>query len=153
LRKRAVRRLVAPDALRRRQQWVAAVAVFVVAVVLIAVHDHFIADVPALDLGADGPDHARSIGSGDMKGVLVTVQRRYRNAEAGPDAVIVDPAGHDIDQHLVLGDRPGWNDLLLHRLFGRPMALLADRPGMHVRRNVPERRHFADVVKVFQRGR
>jgi hypothetical protein len=44
---RAVGRLVAPDALRRRQHRVAAVAVLVVAVVLIAMNDDLVADFPA----------------------------------------------------------------------------------------------------------
>jgi hypothetical protein len=139
--------------LRRRQQRIAAVAVFVVAVILIAVHDDFVADVPALDLGAHRPDHAGSVRAGDMERMLVAVQGGDRNAEASPNAVVIDAAGHDVNQHLVLGDRPGRHDLLLHRLFGRSVTLLADRPGMHVGRNMPERRHFADVVKVFQRRR
>ena len=110
LRERAVRRLVAPDALRRRQQRIAAVAILVVAVVLITVHDDFVADLPAPNLGADRPDDARRIGAGDVERMLVSVERRDRNAETGPDAVIVDAAGHHIDQHLVFGDRPGRHD-------------------------------------------
>ena len=50
LRERSIGRLVSPDPLRRRQQRISAVAVFIVAVVLIAVDDDFIADLPALDL-------------------------------------------------------------------------------------------------------
>ena len=50
LRKRTVRRLIAPDALARRKHRIAAVALFIVAIVLIAVDDDFIADLPALDL-------------------------------------------------------------------------------------------------------
>ena len=116
LRERAVRRLVAPDALRRRQQRIAAVALLVVAVVLIAVDDDFVADVPAFHLGADRPDHARRIGAGDVERMLVAVERRHRDAEPRPDAVVIDAAGHDVDQHLVLGDRPGRHHLALHRL-------------------------------------
>src|SRR3546814_7166152 len=54
----AVGRLVAPDALRRREHRVAAVALLVVAVVLIAVDHDLVADLPALHLGADGPDRS-----------------------------------------------------------------------------------------------
>ncbi len=133
------------------KQRIAAVAVLVVAVVLIAVDDHFVADLPALDLGADRPHHAGRVGAGDVKGILVAVERRNRNAEPGPDAVIVDAAGHDVDQHLVLGDRPGRQHFVLHRFFRRTVTLLADRPGVHVRRHVAERRHFADVVEVLER--
>src|SRR5258708_4295868 len=44
---RAVRRLVAPDALRWRQHRIAAVAFLVVAVILIAMDDDLVADLPA----------------------------------------------------------------------------------------------------------
>ena len=151
LRERAVRRLVAPDALRRRQQRIAAVAILVVAVVLIAVDDDFVADLPALHLGADRPDDAGRVGAGDVERILVHVERRDRLAEAGPDAVVVDAAGHDVDQHLVLGDRPGRHHFALHRLFRRAVALLADRPGVHLRRHMAERRNLADLVEILER--
>ena len=151
LRERAVRRLVAPDALRRRQQRIAAVALLVVAVVLVAVDDDLVADLPALDLGADGPHDARGVRAGDVKRMLVAVERRYRNAEPGPHAVIVDAARHHIDQHFVLGDRPGRHHLAQHRRLRRTVPFLADRPGIHLRRHVAERRDFADLVEVLQR--
>src|SRR5262249_61700638 len=94
LRERAVRRLIAPDALRGRQQRIAAVAVLVVAVVLIAVDDDLVADLPAAHLAADRPDDAGGIGAGDVERILVHVERRDRLPEAGPDAVVVDAAGH-----------------------------------------------------------
>src|SRR4029450_9305143 len=71
LRERAVRRLVAPDALRRREQRVAAIAVLVVAVVLIAVDDDLVADLPALHLAPDRPDEAGRVGARDVIGILV----------------------------------------------------------------------------------
>ena len=94
LREGAVRGLVTPDSLRGREHGIAAVALLVVAVVLIAVDDDFVADLPALHLGADRPDDARRVGTGDMKGMLVAVERGHRFAERGPDAVIVDAGGH-----------------------------------------------------------
>ena len=151
LRERAVRRLVAPDALRRRQQRIAAVAVLVVAVVLIAVDDDLVADFPAPHLRADRPDHAGGVRAGDVERILVHVERRDRLAEPRPDAVVVDAAGHHVDQHLVLGDRPGRHHFELHRRLRRPVTLLADRPGVHGRRHVTERRNLADGVEVFQR--
>jgi hypothetical protein len=75
---RAVRRLVAPDALRRREHRIAAVALLVVAVVLVAVNDDLVADLPAFHLGADGPDDARGIRAGDVIVGLVNVERRNR---------------------------------------------------------------------------
>ena len=153
LRERAVRRLVTPDALRGRQQRIAAVAVLVVAVVLIAVDDDLVADLPAPHLGADRPDHAGGVGAGDVERMLVDVERRDRHAEAGPDAVVVDARRHHVDQHLVLADRPGRHHFELHGGFRRAVALLADRPGVHLFGHMAERRDFADAVQVFDGGR
>src|ERR1019366_3718070 len=152
LRERAVRRLVAPDALRGRQQRIAAIAILVVAVVLIAVDDDLVADLPAMHLAADRPDDARRIGAGDVKRMLVHVDGGNRLAEAGPDAVVVDPARHHQQQHFVLADRPSRHDFELHGLVRRPVTLLADHPGVHSVGHVPERRNLADVIKVFERS-
>src|SRR5215211_1290591 len=150
---RAVRRLVAPDALRRREQRIAAVALLVVAVVLVAVDDDLVADFPALHLGADCPDDAGGVRPGDVVGALVHVDRRDRLAEAGPHAVVIDAPGHDEDQHLVVADGPGRQHLDLHRGFRRPVALLADRPGIHLLRNMAERRDLPDFIEAFHRRR
>ena len=152
LRERAVRRLVAPDALRGREQRIAAIAFLVVAVVLIAMDDDFVADLPALHLGADRPDDAGRIRARDVIRVLVHVERRDRLAEAGPDAVVIDARRHHEHEHFVVGDRPGRHHLDLHRGFRRPVALLADRPGVHFLRHMAERRDFADVVEVLRRA-
>ena len=153
LRERSVRRLVAPDALRGRQQRVAAVAILVVTVVLIAVDDDLVAHLPAADLPAAGPNDAGGIRAGDVERVLVHVERRDRDTEAGPHPVVVDAAGHHVDQHLVLADRPGRQHFELHGGFRRSVALLADRPGMHLRRYVAERRNLADAVEALERHR
>src|SRR5262249_7015376 len=58
-------------------------------------------------------------------------------------AVGVDVGGHDIDQHFVLADRPRRQDLELHRRLRRTMAFLADRPSVHLWRDITERRFFA----------
>src|SRR5450759_1197686 len=87
LRERAVRRLVAPDALRGREQRIAAIAILVVAVVLIAVDDDLVADFPAMHLVTDRPHHARGVRAGDVERVLMHVEGGARLAEWGPDAV------------------------------------------------------------------
>src|SRR5947209_1136501 len=79
---------------------------------------------------------------GDMEWILMHVERRYRNAETGPDSVVIDAAGHDVNQHLVLADLPGRQHFQLHRAFRGTVAFLADGPGMHLCRNVAERRNF-----------
>jgi hypothetical protein len=146
---RPVRRLVAPDALRRRQHGVAAIAVLVVAVVLVAMDDHFVADLPAIHLGADRPDDAGSVGTGHVIRVLVPVEGRNRDTEAGPHAVVVDAARHHVDEHLVLADAPSRYDLELHRRQRRTVALFADHPGMHLWWHMSERRNLADGIEVF----
>ena len=149
LAKRAVRRLVAPDALRGREHRVAAVTFLVVAVVLIAMDDDLVSDLPALHFGADRPDDARGVGTCDMIGVLVNVERRDGLAESGPDAVVVNACRHHEHEHVVAVESPCGDDFHLHRLLRRTVPVLADRPGIHVRRHMAERGNLADFVKVF----
>src|SRR6185369_2962001 len=147
---RSIGRLVAPDPLRRRQQRVAAVTVFVVAIVLIAVDDDFVADLPALDLSAYRPNDSRRVGAGDVEWMLVAVERRDWNAEPGPNAVVVHAARHDVDEHFVIGDRPRRHDFELERLVGRTVPLLADHPGVHFFGHMSERRNLTDPIQILQ---
>jgi hypothetical protein len=149
LRERAVRRLVAPDALRRRQHGIAAIAVLVVPVILIAMDDHLVADLPAPHLGADRPHDAGGVGTGDVIGVLVGVEGGNRDAEARPYPVVIDTSRHHLDEHLVLADAPGRHHFELHRSERRTVALLADHPGMHPGRHMAQRRDLADGIKVL----
>src|SRR5262249_57444826 len=110
-----------PDPVGRRKERIAAIALLIVAVVLIAMDDALVADFPAFDLGADRPDNAGRIRAGNVKGMLVPVQRRHRHAKPGPNAVVVDAAGHDIDQHLLLSDRPDRDPLAFHPRFPRSL--------------------------------
>ena len=113
--------------------------------------DDLVADLPALDLGADRPDDARGVGAGDVIGILVHVERRDRLAERRPDAVVVDARRHHENEHVVAVERPGRHDLDLHRLFRRPVPLLADGPGVHRLRHMAQRRDFADFVEILDR--
>ena len=145
----AVRRLVAPDALGGREHRVAAVAFLVVAVVLVAVDDDLVADLPVADLLADRPDDAAGVGPGDMERRLVDVEGRDRRAERSPDAVIVDARRHHEDQHFAAVQRRRLDDLDLHRAFRLAVALAPDRPGVHLLRHIAERRDLADLVEVL----
>ena len=80
LRERSVGGLVTPDALRGREQRVAAIALLVVAVVLIAVDDDLVADLPAPHLRADRPYDAGRVRAGDVIRMLVNIERRDRLA-------------------------------------------------------------------------
>ena len=137
---------------RRREHRVAAVALLVVAVVLVAVDDDLVADLPALHLGADRIDDAGRVGAGDVIGVLVHVRDgRDRHAERGPHAVVVDARRHHEDEHVVAVELPGRQHLDLHGLVGRAVALGADRPRVHLGGHVAERRDLADLVQVLVR--
>src|SRR5690606_301512 len=92
--KGSVGRFIAPDALRRGKHWISAVTFFVIAVILVAVDNDFIADLPACDLGADSPDDPGRVGPGDVVLGLVNVEWRDGFAQAGPHAVVVDAGRH-----------------------------------------------------------
>ena len=81
------------------------------------------------------------------------VERRNRNAETSPHPVVVDAPRHDIDEDLVLADRPGRQDLEPHRCLRRTVPFLADCPGVHLSRHVAERGNFAGGVEILARGR
>src|SRR3974390_2469837 len=145
LRERTVRRLVAPDTLRGRQQGIATIAVLVVAVVLIAVDDDLVADLPATHFAADRPDDTGGVGASDVERMLVHVEGRPRPGAGGPNAVVFAARRHHEHQHLVLADQPSGHHFELHRLIGRPVALFANYPGMHLFRHVaapPTPAHF-----------
>src|SRR5262245_7726250 len=115
-------------------------------------NDNFVTDLPALDLCAHRPHDAGGIGARDVKWMLVAIKRRNRNAKAGPDAVVVDAAGHHVDEDFVVTNRPGRHYLELKRLVRWSMPLLADDPCVHFFRHVTERRNLPDVVEIFKRS-
>ena len=94
--------------------------------------DDLVAHFPTADFRAAGPNDPGRVRTGDVEWVLVDVQWRDWNAKAGPHTIVVDTAGHDINQHFVLADRPCRQDLELHGDFRRTVAFLADRPSMHL---------------------
>jgi hypothetical protein len=147
----AIRRLVAPDPLAGREHRVAAIALLIVAVVLVAVDHHFVADFPALHLVADRPDDARRVGAGDVERGLVNVEGRDRRTERRPDAVVVDSGGHDEDEHLVAVDGRRLDHLELHGGVRFSVPFAPDRPGVHLRGNMAERRDLPHLVKVLDR--
>ena len=149
LREGTVRGFITPDALRRREHRIAAIALFVIAVILIAMHDHFVADLPARHLGAHGPHNPGCIRACDMKRIFVPVDGRDWRTERRPDAVVIDTRRHHENQHIMRIERPGRNDLDLHRRFGRAVPVLPDSPRIHILRHVTERRNFADFIEIL----
>ena len=149
LRKGSVRRLVAPDPLGGRKHRIAPVAFLVVAIILIAMDDDLVADLPALDLVPNLPDDPRSIGPRDVIGRAVAVERADRLTQTRPDPVIVDAGRHHQDQHLVAVDLPGIDHLDLKALVGLAMPLATNGPGIHLLGHIPQRRHFTDLVEIL----
>ncbi len=148
LRKGAVRRFISPDSLRGGEHRVAAIALLIIAIVLIAVNDDFIADLPALDLRADCPNHTGSIGAGDVKRILVPVDGGHRCPQRRPDSIVVNAGRHDEHQHLVVTHRPGWHDFDLHGARRRAVAFLPDGPSVHSRRHMAHRRNIPDFIEI-----
>ena len=151
LAERPVRGFIAPDALGGRKHRIAAVALFVVAVVLVAVDHDLIADLPALDLVTHRPDDASGVRADNEVRRFAVVKRADRLTKASPDAVVVDARRHHHDQHFVAIKRPSVDDLKLHRLFGRPVAFAANGPSIHLLWHMAQGRHFADLVEVLHR--
>src|SRR3546814_10118528 len=54
-----------------------------------------------------------------------------------------------IYQHLVGIDFRRGDDLELHRVFRRTVALAANHPAIHVLRHMADRRNLADLVKIL----
>ena len=71
--KGAVGGLVAPDALRRREHRITAIALLVVAIVLIAMNDDFVSHLPAFHFRAHRPNDSGSVGTRDVKRVAVRI--------------------------------------------------------------------------------
>ncbi len=143
--------LVAPDTLAGGIHRIAAVALFVVAVILVAVDHDFVADLPAFDLVANRPDDARRVRARNVEGLLMAVEGADGFAQGSPDTVIVHTRRHHEDKHLVTVERRHVHDLFEHRGIGVPVAFLADGPCVHLLWNVAHRRDFPDLVKVFFR--
>src|SRR5690606_31010984 len=132
LAERSIRRLVPPDALGRGIHWIATVAVFVVAVVLVAMDHDLVADLPAPHLVAHGPDDTGSVGTGDVVGLSVPVDGADRHAARGPYAIVVHPRRHHQNQHVIAVQHRHVDHLLQHRLVRVAVAFATDRPGVHL---------------------
>ena len=133
-----------------RKHGIAAVALLVVAVVLVTVHNDFVADFPALHFRTDRPHDAGGIRPCNVIGIFVSIERRNGNAQSSPNTVIIDARRHHEHEHVMAVELPRRQHLDLHGLVGRPVPLFADGPGIHLFRNVTDRRDFSDFIKIFQ---
>ena len=134
---RAPARLVAPDLLARGGERIEAVDLGILVGGLVAVDDDLVAGLPAGHALADLPDDPGGVGAADVV-VLVGVVAEHRDglAERRPDVVEVHAGGHHAHDHL---ERAGLRDLDLLELEGvdrLALALLADHPGRHRRREL-----------------
>jgi hypothetical protein len=104
---------------------------------LVAVHHDLVTRLPPGHAGPDLPDDAGAVGPADVMAVLGMIARSEdgdRLAERRPDVVVVDAGRHHPDDDL---ERAGLGNLDLLDLEGvdrLALALLADHPGGHRRR-------------------
>ena len=101
LREGAIGRLVAPNPLAVREHRVPAIAVLIIAVILIAMDHHLIADLPARDLVAHRPDNTRRVGPGNVVRRAMHVKRAQRHTKTRPDAVVIHTGCHHQHDNLM----------------------------------------------------
>ncbi len=111
----AVWSFVAPDTLTGREHRVAAITFLVVAIILVAVDDHFVTRLHACHFATDSPYDPGRVGPCNMEILLVNVEHGHRLAKCGPDAIIVHASCHHEDQHFVGIDFRNRNLFQLHR--------------------------------------
>ena len=108
--------LIAPDALAGRKHWVAAITFFVIAIVLVAMDNDFIAGLPALNVLADGPHDPCRIRADN--GVILVIAIQYADwfTKPSPNAIVIDPSGHHQQEHFVIINFRCGQDFQLHGL-------------------------------------
>ena len=149
LSERPIGSLVAPNALAGREHGIAAIAFLVIAIILVAVNDDFIAHFPARDLGPDLPHHASRIRTGDMERSLVIIERRNGATQRRPDAVVIDTGCHHHNQHFVGIDLRSIDHFQQHGLIGIAVTLLTNHPSIHALWNMAQRRDLSNFIKVL----
>ena len=101
--------------------------------------DDLVAGLPARDAGADLPDDAGGVGAADVVavlGVVAVAHDRHGLAERRPDVVVVHARGHHPDDHLEGGGLGDLDLLELEGVLRLALALLADDPRGHRRRQL-----------------
>ena len=149
--KRAIRGFIAPNPLRIGIHRIAAVTFLIIAIILIAVDDHFIADFPTGDFLAHSPNDAGCIGTGDMKRRLVNIKGTDRNAQTGPHAVVVHARSHHEHQHLMTVRFWCIDHFNLKGFVRLTMTFATNGPRVHLGGHMPHRRHFTQFIKVLFR--
>ena len=101
LSKRTVWCFISPDALTGGKHRITAIAVFIVTIILVAMNDNFIANLPTRYLIANGPNDTRRVRTCDVIGLFVPVKGANRCAQCGPNTIIVHACGHHQNQHIM----------------------------------------------------
>ena len=133
----AVVGLVAPDARALGEHGVLARAhPRIVRAPPAAVDDDLVADLDVPHVLAYRPHDAGAVAAAGVEvlGLSLTLPLGDHvdgRAERGPDIVVVDAGGHDVDQHLVGADGRRLEDLALPRVTGRAEAALSHGVGVH----------------------
>ena len=113
-----------------------------------AMDDDFVTDLDPGDLRSDCVDDAGCVAAADMEVFrlalfLAGLDHVHRDAQGRPHIVVVDPGGHDVQQHFVGADLGNRDDFLLKAACRLTEPVLANQPGMHLLRHLADRRCLA----------
>ena len=119
-----------------------------------AVEYDVLADMDVGDALANGPDDSRRVTATDVEIGWIAVELLHlhhveRHAKRGPDVVVVDARGHDVDEHLIGRELRNVYDFHLKGFHRRAEPRRANQAGMHVARHVAQGRRLADLVEVL----
>ena len=90
---------IAPNPLTGRKHLVAAIALFFISIILVAMGHFLVASHSACDIVADRPNDSRGIGCSDMIISLVHVKWADGYAQTSPETVVIHLSGHHQNRH------------------------------------------------------
>src|SRR4029450_3549961 len=146
--------LVAPDARALGEHWILARAhPGIVGTPPAAVHDHLVADLDVLHVLPECPHDAGAVAAAGVEVLGLAGARALRDhvergAQRGPDVVVVDARGHNVDQHLVRAERGRGNDLAPPGVTRLAEAILPDKVRVHTPGDLAQRRSLSELAKV-----
>ena len=149
----AVVRLIAPDAGARRQHLVfAGKNPRVVRLPPAAVNHDLVTERDVRYLVADRPDNTSSVAAARVEifglALLLPVGDHVdRVAKRRPDVVVVDPRGHDVNEHVLGSDRRRGDHLALPGILGFVETVLTYDKSVHLMRHAPQGRTIAQIEK------
>jgi hypothetical protein len=128
--KRPIGGFIPPDPLAWRKHWITAIALFIIAIVLIAMNDHLIANFPSGDFFTDSPDNSGGVRASNMVLCLMDIKRADRHPKTRPNTIIIDPGCHHQNQNILTVQRRRLYHFDLKRMVGLSVALTPNGPSI-----------------------